>query len=82
MDIDQVVLEELSLLFKSRAPAVALTPDSSLRDLGFRSIDFAALALRVEDRAGRELDLSAGRLGDRIDRVEDLQTFFRAAVPA
>ena len=79
MDVDQAVIEELSsLLPRDRQPRP--TSDSSLRDLGFRSIDFAALALRLEERAGRELDLSAGDLSRSLATVGDLQVFFRAVL--
>lgn len=82
MDVDNVVLEELVSLLGARARPGDLTAESSLHDLGFRSIDFAALALRVEDRAGRELDLAAGNLSQGLERVYDLQRFFRSALAA
>jgi len=80
VDVDKVVVEELSALFKARGEAPSLTADSSLRELGFRSIDFAALALRVEERAGRELDLSRGDLSQKLNSVTDLQGFFRSVL--
>lgn len=73
-------MEELSSLLRARGAGATQSPDSSLGELGFRSIDFAALALRVEERAGRELDLSAGDLTHGLASVKDLLTFFRAAV--
>ena len=82
MDVDQLVIEELSLLYRSRGENHSLTEESSLHTLGFRSIDFAALALRVEERAGREIDFSTADLVEDLDRVRDLQRFFRYALAA
>jgi len=50
-----------------------------LRDIGFRSLDFSELALRVEDEIGRELNFDAVGLrailtvGDVLDLIETLQ---------
>lgn len=82
MDVDQLVIEELSSLYRSRGEEHSLTAESSLRMLGFRSIDFAALALRVEERAGREIDFSTASLVEDLDQVHDLQRFFRSALAA
>ncbi len=35
---------------------------TALRDIGFRSLDFSELALRVEDTIGRELNFDAPEL--------------------
>jgi acyl carrier protein len=59
----------------------ALPPDdgANLRDVGFRSLDFSELALRVEDEIGAELNFDAPGLrrvatvGDVLDFIEDLQ---------
>jgi acyl carrier protein len=82
MDADQLVLEELSALYRSRGEAHAVTAESSLHTLGFRSLDFAALALRIEDRVGREIDFSSAALLEDLDDVGDLQRFFRSALTA
>lgn len=42
-----------------------------LADIGFRSLDFSELALRVEDETGRELNFEAAGLR-RIDTVADV----------
>ncbi len=53
---------------------------ASLRDIGFRSLDFSELALRVEDETGEELNFDAPGLrqittvGDVLDFLEQLQT--------
>ena len=52
---------------------------ASLRDIGFRSLDFSELALRVEDEIGDELNFDAPGLrqiatvGDVLDFLEQLQ---------
>lgn len=52
--------------------------NADLREVGFRSLDFSELALRVEDEVGRELNFDAPALrriatvGDVIDFLEGL----------
>lgn len=54
--------------------------DTPLRDIGFRSLDFSELALRVEDELGAELNFDAPGLrqiatvADVLDFLEQLQT--------
>ncbi len=51
-----------------------------LRDIGFRSLDFSELALRVEDELGQELNFDAPGLrqiftvGDVLDFLHQLQS--------
>lgn len=80
MDVDELVAEELSALFRARGERPVLAPESTLRELGFRSIDFAAIALRVEERVGRELDFGSGDLTSGLATVADLQTYFRSVL--
>jgi acyl carrier protein len=53
---------------------------ADLRGIGFRSLDFSELALRVEDEIGEELNFDAPGLrqiatvGDVLDFVERLQS--------
>jgi acyl carrier protein len=49
-----------------------------LRDVGFRSLDFSELALRVERAAGRELNFDAALMRS-IDTVADVLNFFEHA---
>lgn len=52
-------------------------PDSDgtdLREIGFRSLDFSELALRVEDEVGVELNFDAPELR-RIETVGDVLDF-------
>lgn len=52
---------------------------TDLREIGFRSLDFSELALRVEDETGDELNFDAPGLrqittvGDVLDFLEQLQ---------
>jgi len=52
---------------------------TDLRELGFRSLDFSELALRVEDETGTELNFDAPGLrsietvGDVLDFLDQLQ---------
>jgi acyl carrier protein len=54
-----------------------VSESASLREIGFRSLDFSELALRVEERIGSELNFEAPRLraietvGDAIDFLEE-----------
>jgi acyl carrier protein len=53
--------------------------EADLRAIGFRSLDFSELALRVEDEIGEELNFDAPGLrqiatvGDVLDFIERLQ---------
>lgn len=48
---------------------------ADLRTLGFRSLDFSELALRVEDETGEELNFEADRLR-AVHSVRDVLDFF------
>ena len=53
---------------------------ADLREIGFRSLDFSELALRVEDEIGDELNFDApglrqiAKVGDVLDFIEQLQS--------
>jgi len=49
------------------------------RELGFRSLDFSEVALRIELQIGRELNFEAAQLRT-ITTVADVLDFFEAAV--
>lgn len=52
---------------------------AGLREIGFRSLNFSELALRIEDEIGTELNFDAAGLrriatvGDVLDFIEQLQ---------
>ena len=56
-----------------------LTEEAVLREVGFRSLDFSELALRVEQVVGRELNFDAAHLRG-IRTVGDVLDFFQDAV--
>ena len=53
---------------------------ANLEEIGFRSLDFSELALRVEDEIGDELNFDApglrqiAKVGDVLDFIEQLQS--------
>lgn len=51
---------------------------ASLRDAGFRSLDFSELALRVERAVGRELNFDAALMRS-ISTAADVLNFFEKA---
>ncbi len=48
---------------------------AAVRDIGFRSLDFSELALRIEDEVGTELNFDADKLR-AIHTVGDVLDFF------
>ena len=64
---------------RKQGGSATLTEESVLREVGFRSLDFSELALRVEQAVGRELNFDAGRLRG-IRTVGDVLDFFQDAV--
>lgn len=63
----------------ARGGTLPADESTELRSLGFRSLDFSELALRVEDETGTELNFDAPGLrriatvGDVLDFLQDLQ---------
>jgi acyl carrier protein len=55
--------------------------DQTLRDLGFRSLDFSEIALRIEQKIGRELEFDAALLRN-VRTVSDVLDFFAKASQA
>jgi acyl carrier protein len=66
-------------VMKAQGKTLPDSDDADLREIGFRSLDFSELALRVEDEIGAELNFDAPGLrqiatvGDVLDFVEGLQ---------
>jgi acyl carrier protein len=75
--------EQLRALMEQVLVAQAKTlpdgDDAPLQEIGFRSLDFSELALRVEDETGDELNFEAAGLrqittvGDVLDLLAELQ---------
>lgn len=72
------VLAIASEILGRQGKSAKLRPDTLLRDVGFRSLDFAELALRVEKAQGRPLRFDAASLR-RIESFRDVQVFFENA---
>jgi len=72
-------IKELMNGILSRQGKATVDEDAMLlRDVGFRSLDFSELALRVERAAGRELNFDAALMRS-IDTVDDVLNFFEHA---
>jgi acyl carrier protein len=71
------ILALMQQVARKQGGATTLTEETVLREVGFRSLDFSELALRVEQAVGRELNFDAGRLrgirtvGDVLDFLQD-----------
>lgn len=75
------ILAELRAIYARRGVEVEPRPEMALADLGFRSLDFSELALRLEQRLGRELNFGGAELR-RLVTVGDVVDLLRAsAVP-
>ncbi|MCZ7419934.1 MULTISPECIES: acyl carrier protein [unclassified Micromonospora] len=66
-------------VLKNQGKALPADDAADLREVGFRSLDFSELALRVEDATGEELNFDAPGLrriatvGDVLDFLVELQ---------
>ncbi|MEV2238232.1 acyl carrier protein [Micromonospora sp. NPDC049891] len=61
-------------VLKNQGKALPADDAADLREVGFRSLDFSELALRVEDATGEELNFDAPGLR-RIATVSDVLDF-------
>jgi acyl carrier protein len=74
------VRELMGEVMKAQGRSLPSDDAADLREIGFRSLDFSELALRVEDELGDELNFDAPGLrrittvGDVLDFIEQLQT--------
>jgi acyl carrier protein len=74
------IRELMGQVMKAQGRALPDDDAADLREIGFRSLDFSELALRVEDELGEELNFDAPGLrrittvGDVLDFIEHLQT--------
>jgi len=80
MRLDRARVRELMALVMAARDAQLPDDESvTLREIGFRSLDFSELALRVEDEIDRELNFDAPGLrrvatvGDVLDLIDQLQ---------
>ncbi len=74
---EQILLLLNGILERQSKPAVT-DPKMALREVGFRSLDFSELALRVERATGRELNFDAAAMRS-ISTVDDVLSFLEKA---
>ena len=72
------VLQTINLVLANKGHAHAPDDDTPMRDAGLRSLDFSEVALRLEDRLGRELNFEASTMR-RIATIRDVVDFFVGA---
>jgi acyl carrier protein len=68
----------MNAILAKQGKAPVTDEDASLRNVGFRSLDFSELALRVERGVGRELNFDAALMRS-IATVADVLNFFETA---
>ena len=70
---------EVQALCDRRGVEVQVDPGMRLADVGLRSFDISELAIRVEERLGRELNLGGAVLRE-LETVGDLVQYLSRAV--
>jgi len=78
MTRDEIIETIRFILDKQGKATSELESGTRLRDIGFRSLDFSELCIRVEDEIGRELNFDAASLR-RIETVGDVCSFLESA---
>jgi acyl carrier protein len=77
----QQVLDLINQVLTTQGKQPARDDDTPIADIGFRSLDFSQVALRIEDELERELNFSAAAMR-RIATVRDVIDFFVQATQA
>jgi acyl carrier protein len=72
------ILVQFGSLLERRGLSKEYESETPLRDLGFRSLDFSELSIRIEEEYGQDLNFDAALLR-RIETVDDVVGFFEAA---
>jgi acyl carrier protein len=74
------IRDPMGAVMKAQGKTLPADDGADLREIGFRSLDFSELALRVEDEIGDELNFDApglrqiAKVGDVLDFIEQLQS--------
>jgi acyl carrier protein len=71
----QHVLELVNQVLTNQGKQPAKDDATPMADIGFRSLDFSQVALRIEDELERELNFSAAAMR-RITTIRDVIDFF------
>jgi acyl carrier protein len=69
------VLETINLVLRNKGRGPVLDDETPMREAGLRSLDFSEVAVRLEDRLGRELNFEASAMR-RIATIKDVLDFF------
>lgn len=75
----ETVREMMAEVLRKQGKEMPSSDDASLEEIGFRSLDFSELALKVEDELDKELNFDAPGLrsirtvGDVLDFIDELQ---------
>jgi acyl carrier protein len=77
----QKILELMKEILRRQGKAADFPEDARLLEVGFRSLDFSELALRLETASGRQLDFDAAPLR-AIVTVRDVLDFMERAYVA
>lgn len=77
----QRIEEIMRSILEKQGKSTAFSDQDSLREIGFRSLDFSELALRIEQEQGKPLVFAAARLRE-IETVEDMIGFFHESTEA
>jgi acyl carrier protein len=72
------ILAQFGSLLDRRGLTGDYTPETQLSDIGFRSLDFSELSIRIEEQHGQDLNFDAALLR-RIETVDDVIRFFEVA---
>jgi acyl carrier protein len=75
------ILELMQEILRRQGKSADIAEDARLQDVGFRSLDFSELALRLETASGRQLDFDAAPLR-AIVTVRDVLEFMERAYGA
>jgi len=69
------ILETMTAILSKQGKDAPASEEATLREVGFRSLDFSELALRVEMASGQSLNFDAGKLR-QVQTVKDVLDFF------
>jgi acyl carrier protein len=69
------VLATINFVLANKGLRATSDDETPMREAGLRSLDFSEVALRLEDRLGRELNFDAATMR-RIATIHDVVDFF------
>lgn len=77
--LDNQLLDVINQVLGAQGRAHVDNTTLTLRDIGFRSLDFAETALRVEDLSGSELNFETVELS-HLETVQDVVNYFSRVI--